>query len=207
MRASEPLGIGGRAYEVFAYAAAPENTVKGVIGSIPLSETPEMIRANVVNDYNDTALEAHRTGTSHVGIVLFNGNKVPAYMKYCGALIRYRICRQHKEVCKTCSQLRHRRDVCPRPNVKICFECGKRNLSDDHEKELKPRCKLCGGSHPTGKGKCANKFKTPFLPTAQTRARTQDSDRNGGQIWPEQGQIFQKGRPSRAPQERTEVEK
>ncbi|KAH8008598.1 hypothetical protein HPB51_000007 [Rhipicephalus microplus] len=37
------------------------------------------------------------------------------------------------------------------------------NPSDDHEKECKPRCKLCGGSHPTGTGNCANKFKTQFL--------------------------------------------
>ncbi|KAH8029753.1 hypothetical protein HPB51_003705 [Rhipicephalus microplus] len=66
------LGIGGQAYEVFAYAAAPETMVKGVIGGIPLSEMPEMIRANVVNDYNDTALEAHRIGTSHAVIVLLN---------------------------------------------------------------------------------------------------------------------------------------
>ncbi|KAH7964747.1 hypothetical protein HPB49_001116 [Dermacentor silvarum] len=34
------LMIGNQAYEVCAYAAAPENTVKGVIGGIPLSETP-----------------------------------------------------------------------------------------------------------------------------------------------------------------------
>ncbi|KAH8042596.1 hypothetical protein HPB51_024817 [Rhipicephalus microplus] len=145
------LGIGGQAYEVFAYVAAPENAVKGVIGGIRLSETPEMIRANVVNDYNDTALEAHRIGNSHAVIVLFNGNKVPANVK----------------------------DVCPRPNVNICFACGKMNPSDDHEKECKPRCKLCGGSHPRGTGNCANKFKTPFLLRKRERERKTATEKAG----------------------------
>ncbi|KAH8036039.1 hypothetical protein HPB51_016343 [Rhipicephalus microplus] len=157
------LGIDGQAYEVFAYAAAPEKTVKGVIGGVPLSETPEMIRANVVNNYTDMVLEAHRSGISLAVIVLFNGNKVPAYVKYCGPLIWCRIYQHHKEACKTCGQLGHRRDVCPRPNVKLCFACRKTNPRDDHEKECKPRCKLCGRLHPTGTGNCANKFKTPFL--------------------------------------------
>lgn len=157
------LMIGNQAYEACAYAAAPENTVKGVIGGIPLSETPEMIRAKVVNIYNGTALDAHRIGNSHAVIVLFKGDKVPSYVKYCGALIRCRLYRQHKEVCRTCGQVGHRRDVCPRPNVVVCFACGKANPGESHEQECKPRCKLCGGSHPTGTGNCANKFKTPFL--------------------------------------------
>ncbi|KAH8033695.1 hypothetical protein HPB51_015475 [Rhipicephalus microplus] len=68
-----------------------------------------MIRANFVHNYNGAALEAHRIRTSHAVIVRFNGNKVPANVMYCGALIRCRIYRQHKEVCKTCGQLGHRR--------------------------------------------------------------------------------------------------
>lgn len=148
---------------MFAYAAAPENTVKGVIGGIPLSETPEMIRAKIVNIYNGTALETHRIGNSHAVIVLFKGDKVPSHVKYCGALIKCRLYRQHKEVCKTCGQVGHRKDVCPRPNAVVCFACGKTNPGENHEQECKPRCKLCGGSHPTGTGNCANKFKTPFV--------------------------------------------
>lgn len=156
------LRIGDQDYEVFAYAAAPENTVKGVIGGIPLSESPEMIRTKIVNIYNGTALEAHRIGNSFSVIVLFKGDKVPPYVKYCGAMIKCRIYRQHKEVCKTCGQLGHRKDVCPRPYVAVCFACGKANPGTEHEQECKPRCKLCGGPHPTGTGNCPNKFKTPY---------------------------------------------
>ncbi|KAH7953614.1 hypothetical protein HPB49_010599 [Dermacentor silvarum] len=173
------LMIGNQAYEVCAYAAAPENTVKGVIGGIPLSETPEMIRAKVVNIYNGTALEAHRIGNSHAVIVLFKGDKVPSYVKYCGALIRCRLYRQHKEVCRTCGQVGHRRDVCPRPNVVVCFACGKANPGENHEQDCKPRCKLCGGSHPTGTGNCTNKFKTPFLLRKREHERKMAAEKAG----------------------------
>lgn len=173
------LMIGNQTYQVCAYAAAPENTVKGVIGGIPLSETPEMIRAKVVNIYNGTALEAHRIGNSHAVIVLFKGDKVPSYVKYCGALIRCRLYRQHKEVCRTCGQVGHRRDVCPRPNVVVCFACGKANPGENHEQECKPRCKLCGGSHPTGTGNCANKFKTPFLLRKREHERKMAAEKAG----------------------------
>ncbi|KAH7945710.1 hypothetical protein HPB49_014388 [Dermacentor silvarum] len=173
------LMIGNQAYEVCACAAAPENTVKGVIGGIPLSETPEMIRAKVVNIYNGTALEAHRFGNSHAVIVLFKGDKVPSYVKYCGALIRCRLYRQHKEVCRTCGQVGHRRDVCPRPNVVVCFACGKANSGENHEQDCKPRCKLCGGSHPTGTGNCANKFKTPFLLRKREHERKMAAEKAG----------------------------
>lgn len=173
------LMIGNQAYEVCAYVAAPENTVKGVIGGIPLSETPEMIRAKVVNIYNGTALETHRIGNSHAVIVLFKGDKVPFYVKYCGALIRCRLYRQHKEVCRTCGQVGHRRDVCPRPNVVVCFACGKANPGETHDQECKPRCKLCGGSHPTGTGNCANKFKTPFILRKRERERKMAAENAG----------------------------
>ncbi|KAL3214158.1 hypothetical protein MRX96_007282 [Rhipicephalus microplus] len=163
MRASKPWEWADRRMRVSAYVAAPENTVKGVLKGIPLSETPEMIRANFVHNYNGAALEAHRIGTSHAVIVRFNGNKVPAYVMYCGDLYRCRIYRQHKEVCKTCRPTWATQVRVPPANRKDMLSAGRRNRSEDHEKEGKPRCKLCGRSHPTGTGNCAKKFKTLFL--------------------------------------------
>ncbi|KAH8009814.1 hypothetical protein HPB51_019883 [Rhipicephalus microplus] len=82
--------------------------------------------------------------------------------------------------------------MCPRPNVKICFACEKTNPSDDREKECKPRCKLCGGSLPTGTGNCANKFKTfktPFLLCKRKRERRTATEKAGksGQSKPRSG--------------------
>lgn len=63
------LTIGNNNYEVWAYQAAMEGTVKGVIKGISITDTEEEIRANVVNAYNPKALQTHRIGTSTAVIV------------------------------------------------------------------------------------------------------------------------------------------
>ncbi|KAH7940882.1 hypothetical protein HPB49_007401 [Dermacentor silvarum] len=47
------------------------------------------------------------------------------------------------------------------------------------KKDCKPRCKLCGGSHPTGTGNCANKFKTPFLLRKREHERKMAAEKAG----------------------------
>lgn len=157
------LTLGDQTHEVYAYHAAPDNTTKGVIRNISAQDTPEEIRQNIVNDYNPMAIDAHRIGSSTTVIVLFQGNKVPATVKYGAVLVRCGLYRQHHEVCKTCGKIGHRQDVCPQPNVRVCFACGKSNPDENHESECKPHCKLCGGPHPTGTAGCINKFKTPYM--------------------------------------------
>ncbi|XP_077547715.1 uncharacterized protein LOC144159942 [Haemaphysalis longicornis] len=61
-------------------------TVKGVIKGISVTDTQEDINANIVNMYNPQALQAHRIGTSTAVIILFEGTKVPNYVKY-GAVL------------------------------------------------------------------------------------------------------------------------
>lgn len=157
------LTLGDQTHEVYAYLAAPDNTTKGIIRNISAQDTPEEIRENVVNDYNPMAIDAHRIGSSTAVIVLFEGNKVPATVKYGAVLVRCGLYRQHHEVCKTCGKIGHRQDVCPQPNVRVCFACGKTNPDEKHESECKPHCKLCGGPHPTGTAGCVNKYKTPYM--------------------------------------------
>lgn len=157
------ITMGDQVFEVFTYHAAPENTAKGVIRNISINDTPQDIRQYVLNNFNTTAIDAHRIGNSEAVIVLFQGNKVPSYIKYAGVLIRCYLYRQHREVCRTCGQIGHRKDVCPYPNARVCFACGKHNPGQNHEEECKPHCKLCGGPHPTGTKNCKNKFKTPYL--------------------------------------------
>lgn len=157
------LTVGDQVHEVFAYHAAPDDTAKGVIRNISTEDSPEEIRANIVNIYNPMAIDAHRIGSSTAVIVLFQGTKVPETVKYGAVLVRCSLYRQHREVCRTCGKIGHRQDVCPQPNARVCFACGKTNPGENHENECKPRCKLCGGPHPTGSAGCVNRFKTPYL--------------------------------------------
>lgn len=156
------IAMGDQIFEVFAYRAAPENTAKGVIRNIGIDESPEEVRSRIVHKYNPTALDAHRIGKSEAVIVLFDGDKVPSYIKYGNVVVRCYLYRQHREVCKTCGQVGHRKDVCPTPTARVCFACGKQNPGQNHQDVCKPRCKLCGGPHATGTKNCKNKFKTPF---------------------------------------------
>ncbi|KAG0434335.1 hypothetical protein HPB47_019173, partial [Ixodes persulcatus] len=157
------LNIGGRTYEVSAYRTAPDGTAKGVIRGIAVDDTPEEIAENIVNPYNPLAVEAHRIGNTTTVIVLFAGQKVPNYVKYGLILVRCGLYRKHFDVCKQCGKVGHRRDVCPNPNTKVCFGCGIANPSEGHEREWKPKCRLCGGQHPTGERECKNKYKMPYV--------------------------------------------
>lgn len=172
----EALTIGSREYEVYAYQAAPDGTVKGVIRNISTEDTQEEIIENIVNDYNPMAIDAKRIGKSSAIVVLFQGEKVPTTVKYGSVLVRCSLYRQHREVCKCCSGVGHRQDVCPQPEKRVCFACGKQNPSENHAETCKPRCKLCGGAHPTGAASCSNRFKTPYLVRRRQWSRQQKKD-------------------------------
>lgn len=157
------ISLRGRRYEVFAYRAAPDNTVKGTIYNISPTYTKADIKECIINKGNPTAIDAHRIGETKTVVVLFEGQRVPRHVNFAGYMMRCRLYRQHKEVCYTCGQVGHRKDVCPRPETKICFACGTANPPVDHEATCKPRCKLCGGPHASGTGNCSNKYKTPYI--------------------------------------------
>ncbi|KAH8035581.1 hypothetical protein HPB51_007764 [Rhipicephalus microplus] len=159
------LYIGGRSYETHAYCTAPHGTVKGVIYGITVENTTEDLHENIVNQANPQALEAHRIGNTTLIIILFAGTKVPNYIKYGSIIVKSGLYRQHHNVCKTCSKIGHRADVCPTPETKICFACGAPNPAADRAARCKPRCKLCNGAHATGMEGCTNKYKVPFVVT------------------------------------------
>lgn len=156
------ITIGEETYESYAYWATPDNTSRGVISGVGHDESEEDIRRRIVNKYNPTAMAAHRLGNSTSVVILFEGQKVPHYIKYGGFITKCTLYRQHREVCKICGQVGHRKDVCPTPNARVCFACGRKNPGEDHAEYCKPKCRLCGGSHVTGAGSCKNKFKTPL---------------------------------------------
>ncbi|KAL1484909.1 hypothetical protein MTO96_049918 [Rhipicephalus appendiculatus] len=67
-----------------AYAAAPENTTKGIIRGIPYEDSPEDIERHLVNEHNPTLLHAKRMGNTANAIVVFQGSVVPHYIYYNG---------------------------------------------------------------------------------------------------------------------------
>lgn len=76
------LRVGDRDHEVNAYLSAPNGTAKGVIRGISLSDSNRELQDNIVNDANPLALDAHRIGNTTTVIVVFEGTKVPNYVKY-----------------------------------------------------------------------------------------------------------------------------
>lgn len=171
------LKIGDQLYEASAYLAAPSGTAKGIIYHVAASESPKAIRASVVNRNNPTALDAHRIGDTHAVIVLFEGHKVPAAIKYGSVIVRCSLYRQHHQVCRRCGKVGHRQDVCPYPQTRVCFDCGKPNPGEGHEENCKPRCKLCGGPHPTGAPGCGNRYKMPYQVKRRRWERSQKEDK------------------------------
>lgn len=156
------IAIGDKEYETYAYRAAPEDTSRGVIRGVGLEDSADDIYRHVVNRHNPTAGDAHRLGQSMAVVILFHWSKVPSYVWYGSVVPRCYLYRQHKEVCRICGQIGFRKDVCPTPGARVCFACGLKNSDDGHEGKCKPRCRLCGGPHPTGEGSCKNKLKVPY---------------------------------------------
>lgn len=180
----QAIRIGDKTHEVGAYQTTPDGTVKGVIRGIPVEDTPAEIDRSIVNPRNPLARAAQRIGNSTTVIVVFEGQKVLNYVRYGPVLTRCSLYRKHFDVCKQCGKVGHRRDVCPNPDAKVCFNCGTVNPTKNHESECNPNCKLCGGKHPTGGRECKNKYKTPYVVTRRQWERKMAGQQERQQLAP-----------------------
>ncbi|KAM7303191.1 hypothetical protein ISCGN_013172 [Ixodes scapularis] len=153
--------LDGKRFGVAAYTTPPENTAKGVIHGIPEEDTEEHINGNLIGARNPSILQARRMGHSGSVVIVFEGKKVPYFVRY-GATEKK--CFLHKkkiECCGQCGRVGHRTDVCPRPEERRCKGCWTLNPPAEHE--CTPACGVCGKAHPTGDQKCKKKFKTPYI--------------------------------------------
>lgn len=104
---------------------------------------------------------AKRIGSTTTVIVAFQGPKVPNFVRYGVTLIPCHLYRKQIDVCQQCGRVGHRKDVCPTPTIKTCLAYGFANPAEDHR--CTPKCKLCGGEHPTGDRTCKAKYKIPYV--------------------------------------------
>ncbi|KAH7940129.1 hypothetical protein HPB52_021882 [Rhipicephalus sanguineus] len=139
-------------YEVNAYETAPHATCKGVIRRVDIRPSQSAITRNIVHERNPLALAAKRIKTSGSVIFLFDGLKVPKFVRYGPTLVRCYLYRKQFDVCFTSGRVGHRSDVCPTPDSVQCRGCGALDPPVDHV--CTPKCKFCGGNHPTGDKAC-----------------------------------------------------
>ncbi|KAH7981150.1 hypothetical protein HPB49_022052 [Dermacentor silvarum] len=111
----------------------------------PVEVSPRDITAAIVAPRNLTAVAAQGLGNTTTVIILFDGYKVPIYVRYGRVLTRCSLYRKQVDSHKQCNRLGHRSNMCPKPQDKLCAGCGKTNPDQDHTRQ--PRCQLCGMDH------------------------------------------------------------
>lgn len=166
----QSLNIKDRRYEMAAHVSAPANTVAGVIFNIPEDDSPEEIFRSVTN-YNPEMqiLAAKRLGTSNMAQILFNGTRVPFWVRYRAATYRCKPFKRKTEACTACWQPGHRQDVCPNAKPPSrCNACGTPNAAKDHQ--CLPKCIVCDGPHLTGSVDCPRRFQPRRRPQTYAQA-------------------------------------
>ncbi|KAH7958339.1 hypothetical protein HPB49_000878 [Dermacentor silvarum] len=155
------MKFNGKEYEAGAYESASDVIAKGVIRGVLVEVSPRDITASIITPRNRTAIAAKPLRTTTTVIILYEGYKVPSYLNYGGVRTRCSLYRKQMDFCKQCNRLRHRSDVCPKPEDKLCAGYCKTNPDEVHTCE--PRCQLCGMDHHTADKTCKSKFKKPCI--------------------------------------------
>ncbi|KAL1417434.1 hypothetical protein MTO96_006177 [Rhipicephalus appendiculatus] len=110
-------------------------------------------------------------------IVLFNGMKVPNYVRCGPNMIRCTLYKRQIDTCRNCGRVGHRHDVCPRPTEKVCDQCGTLITENGHGC-VQPKCALCGDDHLTGDRTCKSRYQVPYVVRRRRRRRKGGNKKN-----------------------------
>ncbi|KAH7941966.1 hypothetical protein HPB49_019026 [Dermacentor silvarum] len=129
---------------------APHATCKGVIRRVDIRGSQSAITRNIVHERNPHALAAKRIKTLGSVIFLFDGLRVPNFVRYGLTLFRCYIYRKQFDVCFILVGVEG-----VEPSTHVCT----------------PNCKFGGEDHPTGDKACKKRFQTPYVVRARRKER------------------------------------
>ncbi|KAH7948811.1 hypothetical protein HPB49_002646 [Dermacentor silvarum] len=185
------LRIAGKEYALSAYETAPSDTCKGEIRYIDTAEDHRTIERNIVNDRDPLALAAKRIKNSGLVIIVFDGLRVPNFVRYGPTLVPCYLYPRQVDICYVCGKLGHGADVCLEPGSTESRGCGLTNPNSS--RVCDPKCKLCGGLHATADKVCKNLYLIPYVVRAR-RQRAQLEQQEKAQLVEEEKQHAERGR-------------
>ncbi|KAH6926085.1 hypothetical protein HPB50_014193 [Hyalomma asiaticum] len=151
------IQLGGSIYAVKANVRTPEGISKGVIYNILPGTSEEELLQGIRVSARYTVLAARMLGRSSTALIYFDGPHVPYNIIYQCCDYRSKPYRKSVQYCRTCGELGHRQDICPKPLIKFCYKCGKENQLEDHD--CRPACKICQQPHETAGKEWRQKLK------------------------------------------------
>lgn len=157
-------------HPIAAYITPPGNTCRGVVRGIDADLPEAALQDLFVTPKNPMVLGVRRIKESTTVIILFNGMKVPNYVRCGPNMVRCTLYKRQIDTCRNCGRVGHRQDVCPRPTEKVCDQCGTLITTNGHEC-VQPKCALCGDAHITGDRTCKNRYQVPYVVRRRRRKR------------------------------------
>ncbi|KAH7946603.1 hypothetical protein HPB52_001847 [Rhipicephalus sanguineus] len=169
--------LADKRHPITAYITPPGNTCRGVVRGIDADLPEAALQSLFVTPKNPMVLGVRRIKESTTVIVLFNGMKVPNYVRCGPNMVRCTLYKRQIDTCRNCGRVGHRQDVCPRPTEKVCDLCGTLITTNGHEC-VQPKCALCGDAHLTGDRTCRNRYQVPYVVRRRRRRRKSGKKKN-----------------------------
>ncbi|KAH7956363.1 hypothetical protein HPB52_008695 [Rhipicephalus sanguineus] len=169
--------LADKRHPITAYITPPGNTCRGVVRGIDADLPEAALQSLFVTPKNPMVLGVRRIKESTTVIVLFNGMKVPNYVRCGPNMVRCTLYKRQIDTCRNCGRIGHRQDVCPRPTEKVCDLCGTLITTNGHEC-VQPKCALCGDAHLTGDRTCRNRYQVPYVVRRRRRRRKSGKKKN-----------------------------